>query len=197
LNLPNKITISRIIVVPLFIFFAIPMADSFAAFLHITSFNEFLKTSGMFISAVIFILASITDLLDGYLARRNRQITKLGIFMDPIADKLLVTAALVCLVSRDLLSVWIAIIIIAREFLVTGLRIVAVGDGIVIAASNWAKLKTASQIVAISMMLLNNFPFSLFTTINIASYVMLFALAITIFSGYDYFRKNINVLISK
>jgi CDP-diacylglycerol--glycerol-3-phosphate 3-phosphatidyltransferase len=170
------------------------MSAGVAAFLHITPFNDFVISYGQTIAAIIFILASITDLLDGYLARRNRQITKLGIFMDPIADKLLVTAALISLVSLDELNVWIAMIIIAREFMVTGLRIVAVGDGIVIAASNWGKLKTISQTVAISVMLLRNWPMSLFTDIDFALYMMLFALAITIFSGYDYFRKNIGVL---
>jgi len=107
-------------------------------------------------AAVLFFIAASTDGLDGYIARKRKQVTNFGKFLDPIADKLLVTAALVALVERGDLSSWAAIVIIAREFIITGLRLVAAGEGIVIAASKWGKIKTVTQIIAILTALLRD-----------------------------------------
>jgi CDP-diacylglycerol--glycerol-3-phosphate 3-phosphatidyltransferase len=143
---------------------------------------------GEFIAAAIFILAAITDGLDGYLARKHNQVTKLGKLMDPLADKLLVTAALVSLVEMRLLAAWVAFIIIGREFLVTGIRAVAATEGIVIAASKLGKYKTIAQIVAIVATMINNYPFEL-VNFPFQSIAMVIAVFFTIVSGVDYFMK--------
>jgi CDP-diacylglycerol---glycerol-3-phosphate 3-phosphatidyltransferase len=164
------------------------------------SLNDFIYNYGNYIAAVIFIIASSTDGVDGYIARKRKLVTKLGIFMDPIADKLLITAALIALVERNAgtpngVSGWAALIIISREFIVTGLRLIAAGEGIVIAASNLGKIKTISQIIAVSAALLNNFPISLLLPdLHFDRWAMLIAVFITIYSGYDYVRKNLKVI---
>lgn len=139
-----------------------------------------------YIAAAIFIIAAITDGLDGYLARKKHQITLMGQFLDPVADKILVTAALILLVEIGRIPGWIAIIIVSREIAVTGLRTIAAAQGIVIAASLFGKIKTVTQIMAICALLLDNFPFSL---INFPfDYVALtFAMIFTLWSGFDYF----------
>lgn len=185
MNLANKLTIIRMILVPVFL-----------VFLAIKGMPY-----GKSIATVIFILAALTDKLDGYIARSRNQITRFGKFMDPLADKLLVTAALVSLVEFQVLPAWAAMIIIAREFAVTGLRSVAAAEGIVIAASGWGKAKTVTQIVAIIAALINLnkdslATLSVFTIIPfsflewIAKISMAFAIIITIVSGVDYFVKN-------
>jgi len=173
MNLANKLTMIRIVLVPLFLLFiaakGIPYGRELATF--------------------IFIIASLTDKLDGYIARSRNQVTNFGKFMDPLADKLLVTAALVSLVELQIVHGWIAMIIIAREFAVTGLRTIAASEGKVIAASKWGKLKTVIQIVAIITALINlsyvNTTLNMLTTIFMAV-----AVIITIISGVDYFVKN-------
>lgn len=192
MNLANKLTLIRIFLVPVFLIF-IAVKDI---------------PYGTFIATGIFILASLTDKLDGYIARSRNQITRFGKFMDPLADKLLVTAALISLVEFQVIPSWAAIVIIAREFAVSGLRTIAASEGIVIAASWWGKLKTVIQIVAIILLLLevnisssltlsnsvNNSDFlkSFFTYVpDIALYA---AVIITILSGVDYFRKNKHAL---
>ncbi|HAE62482.1 MAG TPA: CDP-diacylglycerol--glycerol-3-phosphate 3-phosphatidyltransferase [Eubacteriaceae bacterium] len=172
MNLPNRLTILRMIMIPFFIFF----------------FLSDMKY-GQIIGAVIFVVASFTDTLDGYIARKYNLITVFGKFMDPLADKLLVSSALICLVETGHISSWVAIIIIAREFAVTGLRVLAASDGIVIAASWWGKIKTITQMIAIVSMLFDNYPFSIvgFPFSDIAMYL---AVAFTIISGADYFRLN-------
>jgi CDP-diacylglycerol--glycerol-3-phosphate 3-phosphatidyltransferase len=141
------------------------------------------------IATFIFILAAVTDGLDGYIARKNKMVTNLGKFLDPLADKLLITAALVSLVEMQRLDAWIAIVIISREFAVTGLRLIAAAEGHIIAASPLGKLKTIVQIVAIVSLMLNNVPFSTipFPFSLIATWL---AVLITIVSGLDYFYKN-------
>ena len=139
LNLANKLTVLRIFFVPIFLLFII-VKD--------------IVPYGSFIATIIFILASLTDKLDGYIARSRNQVTKFGKFMDPLADKLLVTTALICLVDLHVISSVVAVIIIAREFAVSGLRTVAASDGKVIAASYWGKAKTVVQIIAIVCALL-------------------------------------------
>ena len=140
---------------------------------------------GVFWAAAVFILAAATDGLDGYLARSRNEVTKLGILLDPLADKLLISAALVSLVQLGRISAWVAMLIIGREFAVTGLRLIAAGEGLVIPASKLGKLKTISQIVAVVAVLIS-FP---------GDQILLWiAVAITIWSGIDYFAKASEVL---
>jgi CDP-diacylglycerol--glycerol-3-phosphate 3-phosphatidyltransferase len=201
MNLPNKLTLSRIILVPIFMVFIIPIPEwvvenNLLSFLHtkMISYNDFVGNYGSYFAAIFFILASSTDGVDGYIARKTKQVTTLGKFLDPIADKLLVTAALIALVSNDTISGWSAMIIIGREFIVTGLRLVAAGEGVVIAAGKLGKIKMIAQTIAISVALLGNFPFSLFTDIPLDTYLMFIAVVITAWSGIDYILKNGKVI---
>ena len=191
MNLPNKLTIFRIILVPLMVI--IP-------YLGINgTWNEI--PISFLIMDVIFIIASITDKLDGYLARKNNQITTFGKFLDPLADKILVLSAMLILVDSNtfMLPVWIPIIVLAREFIVSGYRLVAVEKGgKVVAASNWGKLKTVTQMVAIIFAFVDvncfgkcfsgelqgwAFALNLFTTL-----MMIVQTIATVFSGYDYLK---------
>jgi len=173
MNLANKLTMIRIFLVPIFLLFIAVRGIPY----------------GRELATVIFIVASLTDKLDGYIARSRNQITNFGKFMDPLADKLLVTAALVSLVELHLVFGWVAMIIIAREFAVTGLRTIAASEGKVIAASKWGKLKTVIQIVAIISALINlsyvNTSLNMLTNIFMGA-----AVIVTIISGVDYFVKN-------
>ncbi len=179
MNLANKITLLRIFLVPIFMFF---LLTNF-------SFGGY----AAYIAAIIFIVAAATDGLDGYIARKRKQVTNFGKIIDPLADKLLVTAALISLVELNKLSSWIVMIIISRDFIVTSLRIVAISEGINIAASIWGKVKTISQIIAIASLLLNNYPFVIigFPFDKIA---ILIAVILTIYSGLDYLIKNWEVI---
>ena len=185
MNLANKLTMLRVILVPIFLIFLIGKGIPY----------------GSIIATLIFIIASLTDQLDGYIARSRNQITNFGKFMDPLADKLLVTAALV---ELHLIPSWAAVIIIAREFAVSGLRTVAASEGTVIAASWWGKIKTVTQIIAILLLLLqvniesikalnSSFEASAFLN-NFFAYApkiaLFIAIAMTIISGIDYFIKN-------
>ena len=172
MNLANKLTLLRIALIPLFMVFVLAKIPF-----------------GNLIASVVFILAAITDGLDGYVARKRKEITNLGKLLDPLADKLLVTAALVALVQIGRISSWIAIVIIGREFLVTGLRGVAAAEGIVIAASNPAKLKTIIQIVALSMLLLDDY-FLAVAGFSPGIWVLYIALAFTVYTGFDYVIKT-------
>lgn len=201
MNLPNKLTLSRILLVPLFMVFIIPLPDwvldtGFLSFVRpeLISFNRFVIEYGNYIGAVIFIIAASTDKIDGYLARKNNSITKFGIFLDPIADKLMITAALIALVQRNQVTGWAAMIIIAREFLVTGLRLIAAGEKVVISAGAWGKIKMVTQCVAVAAALLKNYPLSLISNIRFDDYAMLVALTVTIYSGYDYIKKNWKII---
>lgn len=206
MNLPNKITLSRIFLVPVFMIFIIPLPEwlltsSLLGFIEpeLKALNNFIVNYGNYIGAIIFIIASSTDGVDGYIARKTKQVTNLGIFLDPIADKLLTIAALVALVQRYEItgygvSGWAAMIIIARELLVTGLRSVAAAQGVVIAAGKLGKIKMVAQIVAISATLLENFPIKYIYDFPFDRYAMTVAVLITIYSGYDYIIKNIKVL---
>lgn len=201
MNLPNKITLLRIFLVPVFLIFIVPIPQwivdlTILSSVHtaMLSINEFILKYGTYIAAVFFILAASTDGVDGYIARKTKQVTKLGIFLDPIADKLLTTAALIALVENKTISSWVAIIIIARELIVTGLRLVAAGEGVVISAGNWGKVKMVVQIIAISAALLKNYPISIFTNFSFYGFTMTIAVIITIYSGYDYIKRNISVL---
>lgn len=178
MTLANKITLSRIFLMPVFLFFLL----------------ENIRY-GTFIAAGVFILAAATDGLDGYVARKHKQVTTLGKLLDPLADKLLVMSALVSLVGQSKLPAWIAIVIIARELAVTGLRAVAAAEHRVIAASRFAKVKTVTQIVAIVGIIVENFPFSLvgFPFTTLALYV---AVVFTVLSGADYFANAKDLLSS-
>lgn len=173
MNLPNKLTMLRIILIPVFI--------------------AVLMLGHWYTAAVIFILASATDALDGHIARKNNMITNFGKIMDPLADKLLVTSALVCLVELGTIPAWMVIVILAREFIITGLRAVAAGEGVIIAAGKSGKLKTILQMTALSLILLKDWPFSLFTDFPVDTVVLWAAVIMTIYSGAEYIIKNKNI----
>lgn len=202
MNLPNKLTILRIILVPIMII--IP-------YLNIQGSLLTIPISWIIID-LLFIIASITDSLDGKLARKNNQITTFGKFLDPIADKILVLAAMVMLVEMGKLPAWIPIIVLFREFLVSGYRLIASEkQGKVIAASWWGKLKTVTQMTAIIMMFLDKYAFCAFvftasrSSMNwfemlfnaITSIAMLASVIATIFSGYDYLKDGKELLKDK
>lgn len=172
MNLANKVTLARIFLVPIFMLILLTRIPKY----------------GDYLAALIFIIAASTDGLDGYIARSRKQITNLGKFMDPLADKLLISAALISLVELGKIKAWIAIVIISREFAVTGLRAIAAGEGVIIAASKLGKYKTVSQIVAIVSILLHDFPFSIWH-IPIGQFLLYIAVIFTIASGVDYFVK--------
>lgn len=189
MNIPNRITVSRILMIPIFVI--IMMFDF--GWGNMTLFGADMPVHH-FIGALIFIIASTTDWVDGYYARKYNLVTNFGKFLDPLADKLLVSAALILLVQLELAPAWIVIIIISREFAVTGLRLILAGEGEVVAANQLGKIKTWAQIVAISSLLLHNTIFALigvpFDTITL--YI---ALIFTIWSGWDYFYLNRRVLL--
>ncbi|WP_166237830.1 CDP-diacylglycerol--glycerol-3-phosphate 3-phosphatidyltransferase [Paenibacillus turpanensis] len=188
MNLANRITLLRIFLVPVMVFFLLVKLD-----LPSIKLEDFSITYNQIIAAFIFIVAASTDGLDGYIARKKKMVTNLGKLLDPLADKLLVAAVLISLVDMQKLDSWIAIVIISREFAVTGLRQVALLEGTVMAASTWGKWKTGIQITMIVAILLNNFPFAFihFRFDLLASWA---GAIITIYSGIDYFWKNKNVL---
>ena len=188
MNLANRITVARIFLVPVIMFFLLVKLD-----LPPIRIEQFSITYNQIIAVLIFIVAASTDSLDGYIARKHKLITNLGKLLDPLADKLLVSAVLVSLVDMGKLDAWICIVIISREFAVTGLRSICAAEGIVLAASKWGKWKTGVQITAIIALLINNFPFTFlnFPFDVIASWV---AAIITIYSGIDYFAKNWHVI---
>ncbi|HJF31802.1 MAG TPA: CDP-diacylglycerol--glycerol-3-phosphate 3-phosphatidyltransferase [Sporosarcina psychrophila] len=189
MNLPNKITISRVLLIPVFMVF---MLVDFKMGTITVAGTEMMKEH--LIGGLLFIIASITDWLDGYIARKNGLVTTMGKFLDPLADKLLVSAALIILVEMGVAPSWIVIIIISREFAVTGLRLILAGGGEVVAANQLGKIKTTTQILAIASLLLNNI---FFESIGVPfGIIMLYiALFFTIWSGVDYFYKNRRVLI--
>lgn len=200
MNLANKLTIFRILLVP--VIMLIPIIDNLVGIP-----GEFLGISTAFwIMNIIFIVASITDKLDGYIARSRNQVTTFGKFLDPIADKILVIATMVMFVEMGRLPAWIPIIVIFREFLVSGYRLIAVeNSGKVVAANIWGKLKTVTQMIAIILMFLTTQPYFAFASkvemntgdfiINIlASILMTISVIATIFSGYEYLKDGKDLL---
>lgn len=175
MNLPNKLTIFRVILIPFFVL---------CFYLPVIPYNNI-------VACVIFCVASITDFLDGYLARRDGLVTNFGKFMDPLADKLLVGAALICLIESGQLPAWAVVIIISREFIISGFRLIASDNGVVIAASYWGKFKTVTQMAMVILMLLN-FPGAIFAVIT--RFVMWAAIILTVVSLVDYVLKNKDVL---
>lgn len=197
MNLPNKLTIFRIILVPIMVI--IPFLG-----LNTIYTNSLIPLTWIIVEA-IFIIASITDKLDGYIARSRNQITTFGKFLDPIADKILVLAAMIMLVQDQRLPAWIPIIVLFREFIVSGYRLVAVGEnGNVIAASIWGKLKTVTQMFALIFALIDMNPYAkclsgelngFALAINIiATVLMTVSVIATIFSGWDYVKNGKELL---
>ena len=169
MNLPNKLTVLRVIMVPFFVFFMLTDVGGAA---------------NKWIALVIFAVASLTDMLDGKIARARGLVTNFGKFMDPLADKLLVCSAMICMISTGQLEAWFVIIIIAREFIISGFRLVAADSGIVIAASYWGKFKTVSQMIM-----------DLGGVFDVIGTILIWAsLILTIVSLVDYVAKNIQVL---
>ncbi|MCI5898302.1 MAG: CDP-diacylglycerol--glycerol-3-phosphate 3-phosphatidyltransferase [Anaerovoracaceae bacterium] len=176
MNLPNKLTILRVLLIPVFI---------------VLLMNGYYYWSG-----IVFLLASFTDMLDGQIARKYNLITNFGKIMDPLADKLLVTSALICLVELGEIAGWMVIIILAREFIITGLRAVAAGEGIIIAAGKSGKLKTILQMTALTVILLRDWPFALFTDFPVGNIILWAAVIMTVYSGIEYIVKNKQVFLS-
>lgn len=188
MNLANKLTLLRIILIPFFIVcFYIPNLV-----VNTVSVNSYLIPYANLLGLVIFLLAAITDFIDGYIARKYNLITDFGKFMDPLADKLLVTAALLILLENGLISAWVVFIILAREFIVTGFRTIAAAKGVVIAAGWLGKIKTVVQFIMISTLLLLNYPFELFNWPVDRIFVAL-AVVLTVASGIEYIYKNLNI----
>lgn len=175
MNLPNKLTVLRIIMVPFFVFFMLTDVGG---------------PANKWIALALFCVASLTDLLDGKIARKYNLVTNFGKFMDPLADKLLVCSAMICMIELGRLPAWIVIVIIAREFIISGFRLVASDNGIVIAASYWGKFKTVFQMAMIIVLIMDlGGVFDLVGTI-----LIWIALALTIISLVDYIVKNKQVL---
>ena len=201
MNLPNRLTISRIFLTLVFMLLAVPLpiklSDSGAfswATGAISSYNGFVLGNGRYLAGIVFLIAFATDAVDGYIARKHNMITDFGKFLDPLADKLLVTAALVVLVERGNTSGWVAVIIISREFMVTGLRLIAISSsGKIIAAGALGKLKTVAQFIALALALFDNFPLSLVSSIPASDIFMFLAVVLTVVSGIEYIVKNKSV----
>ncbi len=172
MNLPNKLTIFRVILIPVFILLFF-LADS------------------PWYAAGVFVLASLTDTADGMIARKYNLVTTFGKFADPLADKLLVASAMICMVQTGVLPAWIVVVIIAREFIISGFRLVAAEQGIVIAAGWWGKVKTAVQMVMIVCLILN---FQLAWFQILCQVLIWLSLILTIISLVDYIKKNAQVL---
>ncbi|MBR6770772.1 MAG: CDP-diacylglycerol--glycerol-3-phosphate 3-phosphatidyltransferase [Lachnospiraceae bacterium] len=174
MNLPNKLTTLRVLMIPFFVvFMLVPITGEWDKWIALT----------------LFILASLTDMLDGQIARKYNLVTTFGKFMDPLADKLLVCSALICLVDKERIPSWIVILIIAREFIISGFRLVASDKGVVIAASYWGKFKTVSHMLMIGLMICNLEALHWVTDI-----VMWIALILTVVSLADYLIKNKEVI---
>ena len=175
MNTPNKLTIARMIIVPFLVIFLL------------TGWGG---EANRYISLTLFVVASVTDWFDGYLARKNNLVTNFGKFMDPLADKLLVCSAMICMIDLKRLSAWFVIIIIAREFIISGFRLIAAENGIVIAANYWGKFKTASQMIMIILLILH---FDGIFVILEQIFIWL-SLALTIISLITYIWQNRTVL---
>ena len=176
MNLPNKLTVLRVLLIPFFVWFALV---------------DLVPGYSKYIAVLIFVVASLTDLLDGKIARKYHLVTNFGKFMDPLADKLLVCAALICLSASGMVPAWMVIIIISREFIISGFRLVASDNGIVIAASYWGKFKTTFQMLMIIVLLLD-----LGGVFDVIGQVLTWiALILTVVSLVDYLIKNRHVIL--
>jgi len=196
MNLPNKLTLLRVILIVPFVFVLLAYHQQWGWFQSIVG-------SGMkymeLVALIIFIVASLTDLIDGKIARKYNLVTNFGKFMDPLADKLLVCAAMIVLVEMGRIPSWIVILIMSREFIISGFRLIASDNGVVIAASYWGKFKTTFQMIMICLMLVMDAP--LWSSLGIATayhvvtnIIMWIALALTLISLVDYLVKNKEVM---
>ena len=175
MNLPNKLTVLRVCMIPFFVVMLL--------------LNGGENQTYRYIAAAIFIVASLTDMLDGKIARKYNLVTNFGKFMDPLADKLLVCSALICLVDLKQLPAWMVIVIISREFIISGFRLVASENGIVIAASYWGKFKTTFQMISVILLIVRIPALTVLTQICVWT-----ALVLTVISLVDYIAKNHKVL---
>ena len=178
MNLPNKITIVRTLLIPVFLVFMLVEGIP----------------NGKYLAVAVFVIASLTDALDGHIARKYNLVTNFGKFMDPLADKLLVCSALICFVELKLMPAWIVIIIISREFIISGFRLVASDAGVVIAASYWGKFKTAAQMI-MSVLLIVHLDYVWFSILE--QVFIYLALILTVVSLVDYLYKNRKILNTK
>ena len=176
MNTPNKLTVARMIMVPFLVVFLL------------TGWGG---EANRYISLILFVAASITDWFDGYLARKNHLVTNLGKFMDPLADKLLVCSAMICMIELGRLPAWFVIIIIGREFIISGFRLIAAENGIVIAANYWGKFKTVSQMIMIILLILH---FDLSVFVILEQIFIWLSLALTVISLMTYIWQNRSVL---
>ena len=174
MNLPNKLTVVRMVLVPFFV-----------AALLLSKTNDSLK----WVALALFVIASLTDFADGYIARKYNLITNFGKFMDPLADKILTISGMICLIELGRIPSWIVVIIVAREFIISGFRLVAAENGVVIAANYWGKFKTTCQMIMIILMIMNIPQLQILTDI-----VMWIALALTLISLWTYIMANKQVL---
>lgn len=175
MNLPNKLTVLRVLMIPFFVVFML---------------CDIAGAADKWVALALFVIASLTDLLDGKIARKYNLVTNFGKFMDPLADKLLVSAAMICLIEMGRLPAWVVIVIISREFIISGFRLVASDNGVVIAASYWGKFKTVFQMVMIIVLICDlGGAFGMIETI-----LIWIALILTVVSLVDYLAKNIHVL---
>ena len=177
-NIPNYLTILRVIMIPFFVFFMV---------------TDYAGDASKWISVALFIIASLTAFLDGHLARKHNIVSNFGKFMDPLADKMLVSSAMICLTEQGRLAAWIVIIIISREFIISGFRLIAADNGVVIAASYWGKFKTNFQMFMIIMLIIN---LGTPVAVMIENVLIVIATALTIISLIDYLAKNKQVLAS-
>ncbi|MDE6917717.1 MAG: CDP-diacylglycerol--glycerol-3-phosphate 3-phosphatidyltransferase [Lachnospiraceae bacterium] len=187
MNLPNKLTVFRVILIVPFVLILLGSHAQWAWFMAVAGG---IAAYSDYIALAIFIIASLTDLLDGKIARKYNLVTNFGKFMDPLADKLLVCAALICLIELGRIPAWIVIIIISREFIISGFRLVAADNRVVIAANYWGKFKTTFQMIMVCLMIVNIDALTLITQI-----VMWIAVVLTVVSLVDYVVKNKGVLL--
>jgi CDP-diacylglycerol--glycerol-3-phosphate 3-phosphatidyltransferase len=176
MNLPNKLTVLRVIMIPVFLVFLL---------------TDCAGDASKYIAAAVFVLASLTDMLDGRIARKYNLVTNFGKFMDPLADKLLVCSALIAFVELGYLPAWIVIIIISREFIISGFRLIAADKGVVIAANYWGKFKTTFQMIMTILLILQlDYPYA-----DTVEWIFVYiALALTVISLVDYIYRNIGVM---
>lgn len=201
MNLPNKLSMLRIFLIPVTMLFMLPIS---IYGWEPQAWNSFIADKGMLIASIVFIIASITDFLDGQIARRMNMITNLGKFLDSLADKMLVIAVLIAFVATGRISAWLLAIIVLREFMVTGIRLLASKQGVVMAAKMIGKIKTTTQMIAIiyllfepTIMKITGFDYAIsLSTPNVVSIIgdVLFVISVimTVISGMDYLLKNLN-----
>ncbi|MER2181094.1 MAG: CDP-diacylglycerol--glycerol-3-phosphate 3-phosphatidyltransferase, partial [Desemzia incerta] len=188
MNLPNKLTVIRIILIPVFMLVVLAPLN----WGELTVLGSTIEITQL-VGTIIFVVASLTDWLDGQIARKRNLVTNFGKFADPLADKLLVATAMIVLVGQNLTPSWVVAVIIMRELAVTGLRLLLVEQGGTVLAAAWpGKIKTNTQMFAIIFLLLNDFPFG-FLPFSIGTVMLYICLFFTIYSGADYFIKNSQV----